>query len=144
MTHNTHTHASSQGYTRWFTDVLQDRQGTCWEYCEHPNYHETSDHSIMFTSNSMPLRRDQRDLQLEIRSEPSIPKLQMQQVQLIVPRPPQRGSLAELLGGFQHVFNFHPEIWGRWTQFWRSYFSDGLEKTHQPGYNWRWSIQEAS
>lgn len=40
--------------------------------------------------------RDQRDLQLEIRSEPSIPKLQVQQVQLIVPRPPQRGSLAEL------------------------------------------------
>ncbi len=46
---------------------------------------------------SFSLRRDQRDLQLEVRSEPSIPKLQMQRsVQLMVPRPPQRGSLAEL------------------------------------------------
>ena len=41
-------------------------------------------------------RRDQRDLQLSMSSEPSIPKLHIQQRQLHVPRPPQRVELAQL------------------------------------------------
>eukprot|EP00435_Cladocopium_sp_Y103_P019899 s669_g4.t2 len=40
--------------------------------------------------------RDQRDLQLSMSSEPSIPKLHIQQRQLHVPRPPQRVELAQL------------------------------------------------
>ena len=30
-------------------------------------------------------------------------------------------------GGFKYLFYFHPEIWGRWTHFWRAYlFKGGL------------------
>ena len=32
---------------------------------------------------------------------------------------------------FQRVFYVHPENWGRWTQFWRAYFSNWVETTNQ-------------
>ena len=41
-------------------------------------------------------------------------------------------------GGFQIFVYFQPESWGRWTPFWRAFFSDGLVITHQPAEWWSW------
>ena len=33
-------------------------------------------------------------------------------------------------GGNSNIFYFDPENWGRWIQFWRAYFSNGVETTN--------------